>query len=283
MSGYPFLLRELLGAIRTKSAVLLALAWLFLFLFLTSFALFFLFGAAPVEAPPQNNGLAADEVIVSLSPRLSAATIDALYLQIQDRPDVARINFQFEREIDPEGTGGRFRILATSPAAVDEIVASVRTVNGVTEVAWGTSFAGGGMILSAAVRIGLLCALVISVALSLLLSRRGFRALLESFAGEIRLLRLSGLSERQIQPPIVGIGVLIGLLAGLLLVVGLVIFRLVLGAEGTVAANAGLALASEGKTLGIGLGSLFLGLVIGGLFGLFGASVLSSREFSPLP
>ena len=282
MSGYPFLLRELLGAIRTKSAVLLALAWLFLFLFLTSFALFFLFGAAPVEAPPQNNGLAADEVIVSLSPRLSAATIDALYLQIQDRPDVARINFQFEREIDPQGTGGRFRILATSPAAVDEIVASVRTVNGVTEVAWGTSFAGG-MILSAAVRIGLLCALVISVALSLLLSRRGFRALLESFAGEIRLLRLSGLSERQIQPPIVGIGVLIGLLAGLLLVVGLVIFRLVLGAEGTVAANAGLALASEGKTLGIGLGSLFLGLVIGGLFGLFGASVLSSREFSPLP
>jgi len=283
MSGYPFLLRELLGAVRAKSAVLLALAWFSLLLFLSSFALFFLFDAAPVDASPEVSGLAAEEVIVRLSPRLSAATIDALYLQIRDRPDVTHVNFQFEQEIDPEGTGGRFRILATSPADVDDIIASIHTISGVTEVTHGTLPAGSGMLLSSAVRIGLLCALVISVTLGLLLSRRGFRALLESFAGEIRLLRLSGLSERQIQPPIVGIGVLMGLLAGLLLVVGLVIFRLVMGAEGIAAANAGLALAAEGKTLGIGLGSLLLGLVIGALFGLFGASVLSSREFAPLP
>ena len=221
--------------------------------------------------------------MVRLSPRLSAAAIDALYLEIRDRSDVARINFQFARETDPEATGGRFRIEAMSIDAVAGLVDEVRSLNGVTDVSWGVERNEPGIFLSTGMRIGLLCGLVVTVMLSLLLARAGLRVLLESFAGEIRILRLSGLSERQILPPVVGLGLLIGLLAGLLLLVGLVLVRFGLSVSGSDTLDAIWGLATVGRMLGIGIGSLFLGILIGGLSGLFGASILSTREFSPLP
>jgi hypothetical protein len=42
-------------------------------------------------------------------------------------------------------------------------------------------------------------------------------------------------------------------------------------------------LASGARMFGVSFTSLCLGLVMGGLIGFFGASVLGSREFSPLP
>lgn len=278
-----FLVRELLGRVRAKSALYLALASLFLLLFLATFAAFFLFSPSQAANPEPITELAAGEVMVRLSPRLSAAAIDELYLEIRDRADVARINFQFARETDPEATGGRFRIEASSTAAVAGLVEEIRSLNGVTEVSWGTETVEPGIFLSTGMRIGLLCGLVVTVMLSLLLARAGLRVLLESFAGEIRILRLSGLSERQILPPVVGLGVLIGLLAGLLLLVGLVLLRFGLSVAGSDTLEAIWGLSTVGRTLGIGFGSLFLGILIGGLSGLFGASILSTREFSPLP
>ena len=278
-----FLVRELLGRVRAKSALYLALASLFLLLFLVTFAAFFLFSPARTDTQESINELLAGEVMVRLSPRLSAAAIDALYLEIRDRSDVARINFQFARETDPEATGGRFRIEATSVDVVAVLVDEVRSLNGVTDVSWGVERDEPGIFLSTGMRIGLLCGLVVTVMLSLVLARAGLRVLLESFAGEIRILRLSGLSERQILPPVVGLGLLIGLIAGLLLLVGLVLLRFGLSVSGSDTLDAIWGLATVGRTLGIGIGSLFLGILIGGLSGLFGASILSTREFSPLP
>jgi hypothetical protein len=83
-------------------------------------------------------------------------------------------------------------------------------------------------------------------------------------------------------PLTVGIGILIGFLAGLLLLVILYVLHYVIISQGAPAAIfAGLA--SGGRILGVSLINLLLGLVLGGLIGLYGASLLSSREFHPIP
>jgi len=277
VSTSVFLLRELLGAVRLRSAVFLGLTLLFVFVFLASFASFFLLGTAP--APADGGGLAPDEVIVRLSPRLSAAAIDELYLRLQERPDLARIRFQFAEELSPGETGGRFTIRASSPAAVPAIVEAAKGMSGVISVEAGRApDPAGGPVLSTTARIGLLCGLVGSVALSLIAARRGFRHLLRGFAGEIRLLRLAGVSERVIQRPVIGLGLGIGLLAGVLLVLGVYLLHLAVGPHAIGAAGA----AEAGRVLAVSLVGLALGLVVGGLIGVYGASILGAREFRPL-
>jgi hypothetical protein len=281
MSTVLFLFRELLGSVRSRSAVFLCLASLFLFLFLASFASLFLLGGA-TSSREEGADLAADEVVVYLSPRLSASSVDALYLQIRDRDDVSRVNFQFAQEVSLGDTGGRFVIKATSPDSVLQLVDAIQAVSGVTRVERGAGDAvESGFSLPMSVKIGLLCALFLSVVLSLVFSRRGYRLLLQAFATEVRMMRLSGISELSIYPPVVGLGVLMGLLAGLLVIVGACLFQYAL-AQGSGPAEV-TRLASGVRLFGVSFASLWLGLLMGGLIGLFGASVLSSREFSPLP
>jgi len=277
LSTSVFLLRELLGAVRPRSALFLGLTLLSVFVLLASFASFFLLGTAVETA--DSGGLAPDEVVVRLSPRLSAAAIDGLYLRLQERPDVARIRFQFAQEIAPGETGGRFTIRTTSPEAASAVVEAVRVLSGVTSAERGSApEPTGGILLSTTTRIALLCGLVASVALSLVAARKGFRHLLRGFAGEIRLLRLAGVSERVIQRPVIGLGLGIGCFACVLFVLGVYLLHLAAISR----AGDAVGVTDAGRVLAVSVIGSVLGIVVGTLIGVYGASIVSSREFRPL-
>jgi cell division protein FtsX len=274
MSTFLFLFRELLGAVRARSAAFSLLSGLFILLCLSSFAFLLLL---PAPLPPSVDLPAG--VVVHLSPRLSAASVDALYLQIRERSDVKRINFRFAQEVNPGETGGYFFIEATSPDAANDIAGAIGALDGVGDVrVGGGEPTEGGIAIGTPLRFGLLGGIVVFLVVGLILARLGFSVLLRSFANEVRLMRLSGVSERMIHPPVVSLGILVGLLAGLLLIVGIYLFQY------AAAEIEGLAsLLSGGRALAISFAGLFLGVFMGGLGGLFGVSILSSREFDPLP
>jgi cell division protein FtsX len=228
------------------------------------------------DEPP----LDPDEIVVHLSPRLSANAVDDLYSRIRLRSDVAAVTFRFAEEVSPGSTGGRFFVRTTTIDARETVRTDLESMNGVTRV---ESHEGtperNGFALPSSARLGLLLALVLSVVLSLVLGRIGFRALLGTFRVEIRMMRLSGTSERTIIPPVVGLGILMGLLSGLLLIAGIYLGQYAVGEGATDVPR----LADSGLVLGVTFTGLVLGLLLGSFIGLFGASVLSSREFSPLP
>jgi len=282
MSPFLFLFRELLGSIRARSALFFSLTGLLLFVFLAIVGTFFLVPAPSLAGAGENGSLPVEEIQVYLSPRLSSATVDRMYLEIRAREDVERITFRFSQELDRDASGGVFLIAPTTPYATSELVAELRSSNGVTEVIERRSQGEPDRSpLSTAARIGLLSSLVLTIALSLLFARSGYRELLRTFAGEIRLLRLSGISERTIVPLTVGVGILIGFLAGLLLLVILYVLHYVVVSQGTPpAALEGLTIG--GRILGVSLINLLLGVVLGGLIGLYGASLLGAREYRPI-
>jgi cell division protein FtsX len=284
MNPFLFLFRELLGAIRARSALFFALTGLLLFVFLAVVGTFFLVPSASLAEAAEDGSLPIEEIQVRLSPRLSSATVDRMYLDIRARQDVERVVFRFSQELDRDASGGVLVIRPMSPDAASELVAALRSLNGVTEVIERRSQGEPDRSpLSTAARIGLLSSLVLTIALSLFFARIGYRELLRSFAGEIRLLRLSGISERTVVPLTVGIGILIGFLAGLLLLVILYVLHYVVVSQGGTSPAILAGLASGGRILGVSLVNLFLGLVLGGLIGLYGASLLGSREFHPIP
>jgi len=283
MSPFLFLFRELLGAVRARSALFFATTWLLLFAFLSIVAAFFL--VPPIAPGPAEDAASRpiEEIHVYLSPRLSSATVDQLYLDIRSRADVDRVAFRFSQELDRGDTsGGVFVIGATSPDAAQALARDLRSQSGVTEVIERRAAADPAPpLLTTGARIGLLASLVIAIALCLLFARSGYRELLGSFASEIRLLRLSGISERTIVPLTVGIGLLVGLLAGLFLLVALYVMHYVLLSQPTTPPI--LEGAANGtRILGVSLINLLLGIVLGGMIGLYGASLLTSRDFRPI-
>jgi len=283
MNPFLFLFRELLGAIRARSALYFALMGLFLFIFLALAAAFFLVPPSISADNAADGSLPIEEIQAILSPRLSSATVDALYLDIRGRSDVSRVAFHFAQELVSGASGGVFVIHPATSSVAQDLVADLRIMNGVTEVVERRRQVDlDRSPLSTAARIGLLIALVLAIALSLLFARSGYRELLRDFAGEIRLLRLSGISERTVIPLTVGIGILIGFLAGLLLLVILFVLHYVMLSQ-AMSQPALDGLADGGRILMISLVNLVLGLVLGGLIGLYGASLLSSREFRPIP
>ncbi len=273
MNTFLFLERELLGAIRARSGLHFGLTIFFLLVFLGSFASFFLFPAAP---PQGGTGLAANEIVVLLSPRLSATTIDDLYVALQERDDVLRVQFDFPEEVSAQMTGGRFTLAARSISSVEPLVEAVGALDGVIGTQVGEPVQPMGVMLSSGAKIGLLAGLLASAVISLLLSRWGFRSLLQSFRSEIRMMRLAGLPAGLLYPPLVGLGVLMGFLAGLLLLAGIFLLPFAAPHE-----TATLPL-GVGRLLTVGLVSLALALTMGALIGLFGAGQLSSRHFDPL-
>jgi len=283
MNPFLFLFRELLGSIRARSALFFALTGLLLFAFLAVVGTFFLVPQPTSEEVVDASSLPVEEIQVHLSPRLSSATVDRMYLDVRAREDVERVVFRFSQELDRDASGGVFLITPSSPTAATGLVADLQARNGVTEV---IERRGRGEPapppLSAAARIGLLCSLVVTVALSLLFARSGYRELLRSFAGEIRLLRISGISERTIVPLTVGVGILVGFLAGLLLLVILYVLHYVV-ISGSASPPMLEGLTNGGRILGVSLVNLLLGVVLGGLIGLYGASLLGSHEFRPVP
>ncbi len=281
MMMQPFLFRELLGAIRTKSAIFFALSGLMLFFFLASVACFFMI--APGSVSRSIEGQSIEEIHVFLSPRLSSATIDQLYLEWRERDDVATLRFQFAQELDETASGGVFIVSPTDPAMAGALASEFRGIEGVTDVIEvQRELTIETESISLMIRIALLVILVVTISASLFCSRRGYRELLMSFSGEIRMLRLSGISERSVSTLVVALGVLMGLLSGLLLLAALYLLHHIALSNAAVFSLFG-GLINGLRVLGVGMMVLALAIVLGGLSGLLGASLLHGRQFDALP
>ena len=276
-----FLFRELLGAVRTKSAIYFALSGFLLFLFLVSVACFFMI--APGSVSRSTEGQPIEEIRVFLSPRLSSATIDQWFLEWRERDEIAGLRFQFAQELDETASGGVFIVSPADSASAGVLTSEFREIEGVTdviEVPREPPLESSSVLL--VIRISLLAILVTTIAASLLCSRGGYRELLATFSGEIRMLRLSGISERVISALVVALGVLIGLLGGLLLLAVLYLLHQIALSNSDAFSLFG-GLTSGIRILRVGLMMLALGTLLGGLSGLLGASLLHRREFDPLP
>jgi len=276
-----FLFRELLGAVRTKSAIYFALSGFLLFLFLVSVACFFMI--APRSVSRSTEGQPIEEIRVFLSPRLSSATIDQWFLEWRERDEIAGLRFQFAQEFDETASGGVFIVSPADSALASVLTSEFREIEGVTdviEVLREPTLESSSV--SLVIRISLLAILVTTIAASLLCSRRGYRELLTTFSGEIRMLRLSGISERVVSTLVVALGVLIGLLGGLLLLAVLYLLHQIALSNSDAFSLFG-GLTSGIRILRVGLMVLALGTLLGGLSGLLGASLLHRREFDPLP
>jgi len=267
MTSFFFLESELLGAIRARSATLLSFALLALFLFLACFASLFLL-------PDASPGRGANEIVAYASPRMSPAAINSLFERLQARPDLQSVHFSLPEQVTSDRTGGTFTLEARSAAAVASVVESLRLTEGISSVEMATG--AKKVALSSGARLALLCGLVVCALASLVLAREGFRALLATFRGEIRLLRLSGIAERQLLGAVVAAGVLVGLLAGLLLVLGLALYGLSTAGIGADSS------ADVTRLVGVGVVSVLLGVLMGSLMGLLGVGHLSSARFSPI-
>jgi hypothetical protein len=281
MNMQLFLFRELLGAVRTKSAVFFALSGLLLFLFLASVACFFMI--APGNVSRSAEGQPIEEIRVFLSPRLSSATIDQWFLEWRERDEIEGLRFRFAQEFDETDSGGVFIVAPADSTMASALASEFREIEGVTRV---VEVPREPLIetqsVSLAIRISLLVILVATIATSLICSRRGYRELLTAFSGEIRMLRLSGISERVVSALIVALGILMGLLGGLFLLAVLYLFHQIALSNASAFSLFG-GLTSGMRILGVGLMVLALGTVLGGLAGLLGASLLHRREFDPLP
>jgi len=281
MNTFMFLFRELLGAIRAKSAAYFALAGLLLFLFLAVVSSFFLL--TPVEGTSPEAEEPIEEIHAFLSATLSSATIDARYLEFRERPEVADIQFRFAQELDPSATGGVFVIVPVSNEAAAILISELELQSGVTEVVEvAQEVTAEEAEFSLVVRIGLLCGLVFTIAGSFVLVRLGYRELLGVFSGEVRMLRLSGIAARSISVLIVCFGLLIGILAGVLHFVVIYLVHQIVVSQ-TDPWRILEAAAGGWRTVGLGLIGLALGSILGGLMGLLGASLLHARKFDPLP
>ena len=276
ISTFLFLLGELLGAVRTKSGTILIAVVLLIFSFLALFSSFFLLGT-PVE---EENGpvLAPQEIMAYLSPRLSPGEVEELYSKIREWKDVQRINYLFTQELQEDQAGGIFLIRTTSPSAVAPLLETLGSIEGIVRVV-SASKSQSTLSLSTPVRIGLLIGLAVSAVASMLAARYGFRELLRSFAEEIQLMHLSGTAERMIQTPIIALGILCGLVASLLLIVAAYLFHFFAVSHPEAVLRTASGLVEPGRVLTVSLLSLLLGLVMGGLIGVLGASLTGSREF----
>ena len=189
-------------------------------MFLACFAALFLL---PDASGARSGGLGPSELVAYVSPRLSSSSVNSLFLRLQERADVQSVRYSLPEQVTSERTGGSFVLIARSTGAVDDLAVALRAMDGIVSVE--TSAGGaGGIALTKGARLGFLCGLVVCALLSLLLAREGFRALLHTFRHEIRLMRLSGVSERRILVAVEVTGLLIGLLAGVLLAVGLALY-----------------------------------------------------------
>ena len=276
-----FLFRELLGAIRTKSAVFFSFAGILLFLFLASVACFFMI--SPSSVAHSTEGQPIEEIHVFLSPRLSSATIDEWFLEWRERDDIKTLQFQFAQQLDDNASGGVFILSPTDLETIPSLVSEFQAIEGVTKVVEvPRELTIEIPSVSLVIRISLLAILVAAIAISLFCFRRGFHELLTSFSGEIRLLRLSGIAKRIVSVLVIALGALMGLLSGLFLLAALYLLHQIALVNATAFSLLG-GLTSGVRVLSVGMTTLAMGIVFGGLAGLLGASLLHRREFDALP
>jgi len=277
MSRFLFLFGNLLGAINRRIGSLFLGVVGLIVAALLIFAGFFLVG----ETTGQENGpaLAPGEMVVYLSPQLSSDGVQSLYLKIRDMPETKTINYRFAQELGLDQAGGVFIIQAVNASAAASLQETIREMPGITSIDSVTEARGANVSLSSALRLGLLVGLIVSIAGSLILARYAFSLLLDRFSAEIRLLRLAGTPERVFQPPVVALGVLCGIIAAMLLVVVVYLahFLALSHPQATIHAACGLLL--PGRVLMVSLVGSLIGIILGGLIGVLGASLTSRDRF----
>jgi cell division protein FtsX len=275
MNQFWFLLGNLLRTIDSRSGSLFIVLILLIFSSGALFSSFFLLGTpTPDDTGPS---LSADEVFVHLSPRLSQQKINDLYLKIRESEDVSQINYRYPQEFGLEAVEGLLVIKAVSVAKVTGLVDALSAIDGIATVdSLSTRHADS---LSAPVKIGLLIGLALSIVGSLIAARYAFAELLKSFSEEIRMMRLAGTAEQVIQPPIVAIGALCGIIAGLLLIVAIYLLRFLAITHPGFLLHATSGWVDPARVLTVSLGGFLLGLVLGGLVGALGASLTESSKF----
>ncbi|HDL84833.1 MAG TPA: hypothetical protein ENH11_00595 [Candidatus Acetothermia bacterium] len=277
MSRFFYLFGNLLGAMSGRiGALFLGVVGLILAALLI-FAAFFLVGET--TAQENNPALAPGEIVVYLSPKLSSDDVQSLYLKIRDMPETRTINYRFAQELGFDQAGGLFIVQAVSDSAAASLKNSISQMPGVTNIDSVTKAQGTSVFLSNALRLGLLVALIVSIAGSLILARHAFSLLLDSFSSEIRLLRLAGTPERVIQPPVVALGVLCGVISSMLLVVVVYLLHFLALSHPQATIHAACGLLLPGRVLMVSLVGSLIGIILGGMIGLLGASLTSRKRF----
>jgi len=278
MSTFLYVFGDLVGTVNRRSAGLLLGVIGLLFASLALFGSLFLLGAPPA-APSPTPTVPSGEILVEPSPSLSSSALDAMYLEIRDRSDVATITYRLPEELGSEQ--GAFLVRPATPGAARALVVALSAIPGVARVEspTGSASRSGPLSLSGGVKIGLLVGLVVCLVASLIIGRLAFRRILAAFAGEIRVMRLSGTEERTILPPIIALGVLCGILAGILLVVAITVLHYVATTQPGALLHAASGLVATGRVLGVSIGGFFLGVLLGGLIGALGASLTQSRDY----
>ena len=277
MSRFFFLFGNLLGAINGRIGSLFLGVVGLIFAALLIFAGFFLMG----ETTGQENGpaLAPGEMVVYLSPQLSSDDVQSLYLKIRDMPETRTINYRFAQELGLDQAGGVFIIQAQNASAAASLQKTIREMRGITSIDSVTEAQGTSVVMSNALRLGLLVGLIVSIASSLILARHAFLLLLDRFSAEIRLLRLAGTPERVFQPPVVAIGVLCGIVAAMLLVVVVYLSHFLALSHPQAMIHAACGLLLPGRVMMVSLVGSLIGIVLGGLIGVLGASLTSREQF----
>lgn len=277
MSRFWFLFGNLLGAINGRIGALFVGVIALILAALLIFAGFFLVG----ETSGQENrpALSPGEMVVYLSPQLSSDDVQSLYLKIRDMPETRTINYRFAQELGFDRAGGLFIIQAVNATAAASLQAAIKGMPGITNIDSVTQVQGTRVSLSSTLRLGLLLALIVSVAGSLILARHAFSLLLDGFSSEIRLLRLAGTPERVFQPPVVALGVLCGLLAAILLVVIIYLLHFLALSHPQATIHAACGLLLPGRVLMVSLVGSLIGIVLGSLTGILGASLTSRDNF----
>jgi len=277
MNRFFYLFGNLLGAISGRiGALFLGVIGLMLAALLI-FAAFFLVG----EPVAQENApaLAPGEMIVYLSPQLSSDDVQSLYLKIRDMPETRTTNYRFTQELGFDQAGGLFIIQAVNSSAASSLQAVIDGMPGIMSIDSVTQAQKANISLSSALRLGLLAALILSVAGSLILARHAFSLLLDGFSSEIRLLRLAGTPERVLQPPVIALGVLCGIIAAIFLVVVVYLLHFLALSHPQATLRAACGLLLPGRVLMVSLVGSLIGIVLGGLIGLLGVSLTGRERF----
>ena len=277
MTGFFFVLGELIRALRQKGGGFIFLAILFVFLFLAVFSGLFLVGGPGqgTDAPRPLGG----KILVHLTPGLSPQAIQALYIQLLEEREAERVNVLAGDALAPGGA--TLQVQATSPTAGRTLVEKLRTTPGIASVDYATSKRVLSLPVSSSLRLGLLLGLAASVVGSLFFARLGFRGLLGAFAEEIKLMRVSGLSEAMILGPIVVVGVLFGLTGSLFLIAAVNLAHVGLAAHPQAVPPLVAGILEATRVQAVSLFSVPLGFLMGALFGALGASLAGSRELQP--
>ena len=277
MSRFFFLFGNLLGAINGRIGALFLGVIGLLLVALVIFSGFFLFG--DTQGAGNAPSLAPGEMVVYLSPQLSSDDVQALYVKIRDMPETRAINYRFAQELGFDRAGGVFIVRAVNSASAATLQRAIAPLSGVMSIDSVDRAQGTRVSLPRALSLGLLIALIISIAGSLALARHSFLLLLERFSPEINLLRLAGTPESVFQPPVVALGVLCGIIAAMLHVV--IVYSLHFLAlshpQATIHAACGLLL--PGRVLMVSLVGSLIGIVLGGLIGVLGASLTTKDQF----